>query len=141
MSLSQRRCSHRSLHKGKKLKLLAVVLSGCKSNEELSWISHVKIINHSMGCKNNNNKKTIPMSWPYPLPIALKKHIFFSNLIEILTHFVLQLSCCYQNSEHTSIENNHDFVWVPEIYTKYTFSRGCLLEVEMKRFPNLYKFF
>ena len=36
LAFSQRRCSDRSLHKGKKSKLLAVVLSGCKSNEELS---------------------------------------------------------------------------------------------------------
>ena len=57
MSLSQRRCRHRSLHKGKKSKLLAVVLFGCKSNEELSWISHVKITNHCMGCKKKTKKR------------------------------------------------------------------------------------
>ena len=43
---------------------------------------------------------------------------------------------------HTlSIENHHDFIWVPEIYPPYTFSRVCSSEVEMKRFPNFYKYF
>ena len=45
------------VHKGKKSKQLAVVLSGCKSNEELLWISHVKLINHCIGCKNTDKKE------------------------------------------------------------------------------------
>ena len=76
MSLSKRLCSHKWLYWGRKPKLLAIVLSGYKSNEELSWISHVKIINHCMGSKNEKKKKTkIPMSWPPSLSITLKKHI------------------------------------------------------------------
>ena len=62
MLLSQRRCSHKWLYKCTKPKLLAVVPSGYKSNEELSWISHVKIINHCMGCKKEKKETTIPMS-------------------------------------------------------------------------------
>ena len=128
MSLSQRRCSHRSLHKSKKSKVLAVVLSGYKSNEQLSWISHVKIINN----QRHTKKKTIPMPWPYSLSITLKKHIL---KITILPHFVLQLSCCYQNSIHASIKNNHDFIWVPEIYLPYTFSRGVFIRSRIEKVP------
>ena len=57
MSLLQRRYSHRSLHKRKKSKLHAVGLSGFKFDEELSWISHVKITNHCMGCKKSQKKQ------------------------------------------------------------------------------------
>ena len=81
------------LHKDKNSKLLAVVLSGCKSNEELSWISHAKIIT-VWPAKTHTKRKTIPMPLTYSLPITLKKQIFFSNLNETFPHFVLQLSCC-----------------------------------------------
>ena len=89
--------SHRSLYKGKKSKLLAAVLSRCKSNEELSWINHVKIISHSNNHLNNQTrqkKKTIiPMLLPYSLSTTLKNTFSLSNLTEILPHFVLQLNC------------------------------------------------
>ena len=82
-----------SLNKGKKSKLGAVALPGCKSNKELSWISHVKIINHCMGSKNTQKGKQYLCHDPI-LNLELLKNTFsFSNLTEILPHFVLQLSC------------------------------------------------
>ena len=92
-------------NRGRKPKLLVVVPFGYKFHEKRSWVSHARIINHSMGYKNLNKKKiTIPMSSPYPLSVTLKKHIFsfFACFAILLLVF---------KTVHTlSLKNDHVFV-------------------------------
>ena len=58
MPLLQIRCSHKSLHNGKKSKLLALVLSEYKPNEEISWISHVENIQSLYGLEKNKKENS-----------------------------------------------------------------------------------
>ena len=71
-----------------------------------------------------------------------QKTVSFSNITENLASLCFAIKLFCKKTAHTlSIENHHDFIWAPEIYPPYSFSRACLLEVEIKRFPNFYKYF